>query len=94
MKRLKLILPAGRTDGHAMLADCKIVDADTGQEIEPVLGVKLLLPFEGDGPGVVTVQADLLIAKIEVAGADHFAHWACFHRVGVRPPGTDKELEP
>lgn len=69
MKRAKLLLPKGPNyialDGRA----AKLVDADTGQELQCCGEITLKIPI--DGP--ILAQTDILISEIEVVDqADTF----------------------
>jgi hypothetical protein len=63
MKRVKLILPKG--DGSLPLGlglDATLVDADTGEPLEPVGDFQVTCPM--DGP--IKVHAEILISEVEL----------------------------
>ena len=62
MKRIKLVLPA-KTQSPALLGiDAKLFDADTGEELDWLVDLRLNLPL--DGPA--TVQATFHVSEIEL----------------------------
>jgi hypothetical protein len=63
MKRLKLILPGkSANDGHLFGLDAKLVDADTGEELECTQDICVHFPMDD----IVTVSANFPVAEIEV----------------------------
>ena len=67
MKRLKVIITRDplveRSSAHVMSGlPARLVDADTGQELDCVQGFSINIPMDG----VITVDARLLVADIEV----------------------------
>lgn len=60
MKQAKLILP--KTDGRTLNANrAKIVDADTGEEIETARSITVNIPLSG----VITATVEILISEVE-----------------------------
>ena len=67
MKRLKVIITRDplveRSSANAMFGlPARLVDADTGQELDCVQDFSINIPMDG----VITVDARLLVADIEV----------------------------
>lgn len=60
MKRLKLVLPA-KLEGAVGL-DAKLLDADTGEELDCAGDIQLLAPLDG----LLRVQVTFVLAEIEL----------------------------
>lgn len=64
MKRAKLILPCGSPKAMMLNGSCaKLVDADTGEEIECCGSITLNIPIDG----VIVAQTNISISEIEIA---------------------------
>lgn len=63
MKRAKLIIPRRVDGGHFLMSHmAKLVDADTGEEIECVSDIQLNMPLQD----AMSVTATILISDIEL----------------------------